>query len=133
MPSRACLGASGCGSVPARTCASVRACLLRVRLRLPCALAYLCARLFTSVRACALLASRAVRAALAAAGTLWLCFLLRAVAGGRERTGCPSGLHPRLAQFVLRSSALASLLVQYYCEGSNSRVLAVPYEALIDP
>lgn len=99
--------------VRARRRVRVRACLLRV----------------PASRALALLASR-VRPVLTLTALAGLT--VPGCGGRRSAAGLSSGLHPRRSRLSSACSAVSFLyLVQSYCGGSISRVLAVPLEALL--
>lgn len=111
----ACVGGRACARLPSRVpasraCASLLACS-RVRLRM--------------------LASR-VRPVLTLPSLAGLT--VPGCGGRRSTTGLSSGLHPRRYRLSPACSAVSFLyLVQSYCGGSSSRVLAVPLEAVLGP
>lgn len=113
---RACPAVRVCARLCVAACVRVRACL---RARACCAcvrscLAYLCV-------ACLARPSGSSLAALTVPGC----------GGRRSSAGLSSGLHPRTSVSRPQTSASYPRIVQCYCGGSSSRVLAVPLEALL--
>lgn len=120
-----------------RACGCALACCACVPVRLPSRV--LASRACAGVCVTSRVLSRCLPRASVRLCTGWIRYLGDAVTvpgcGGRHSTaGLSSGLHPRRSRLSSAYSAVSFLyLVQCYCGGSISRVLAVPLETVLGP